>query len=90
MAKRYYVSNPNSPKGFDEVTEEEFNALRGSDEARPYASKLYKEQITIDEVPAELQEEVLAVVQARTERYGTYSTQEVPADELKNKIEGVI
>ena len=88
--KHYYITNPNSKKGFDEVTEEEFYALLGRDEIRPYANKVYKGTITINEVPAELQEETLAVVNAKIARYGLYNEQEISADELKSKIEGVV
>lgn len=88
--KRYYISNPNSPKGFDEVTEAEFYAILGDEITRPYASKVYRGELSIDEVPDDLQEAVMAVVNKKIERFGEYNKQEVPAQELKNMIEEVV
>lgn len=88
--KHYYLSNPNSPKGFDEVTEEEFHAILGDDTTKPYAGKVYRGELTIEEVPEDVREAVSAVVAARTERWGVYEDQDVSASELKTMIEGVL
>lgn len=88
--KHYYISDPTSENGFVEVTEAEFVALRGDDTTRPYANKVYRGVLSIEEVPEELQESVAAVVAARVERFGEYNKQDIPANELKTMIEGAI
>ena len=88
--KHYYISNPNSHKGFEEVTESEFLAFVGDESTRPYATKVYRGEISIDEVPEELRESVQSVVDAKIARLGIYANQDVPANELKTMIEEVI
>lgn len=88
--KHYYLSNPNSDKGFDEVTETEFYAIVGTEETRPYASKVYRGEMTIDEVPEEAREAVRSVVDAKIARFGEYKEQDIPANELKKMIEEVV
>ena len=88
--KHYYITDPTAEKGFVEVTEEEFNAIIGTEETRPYTSKVYRGEISIDEVPEALRAEVQAVVDAKIARWGEYHKQEVPAEELKNMVEEVV
>lgn len=70
--KHYYISASNAEKGFIEVTETEYYTLRGDDTVHPYASRVYRSEMTIDEVPEELREEVQTVVDRRIERLGKY------------------
>lgn len=88
--KHYYVSNPNAEKGFDEVTEQEFYALIGDDEIRPYAGKVYKNELMLEEVPEAIRENVETVVKNRIARWGEYEQQEISSQELKQMIEGVV
>ena len=88
--KRYYITGPSAEKGFIEVSEEEFNALIGTEETRPYASKVYRGELSIDEVPEDRRAQVQSVVDAKIARWGEYNKQEVPAEELKNMVEGVV
>ena len=88
--KHYYLSNPNSPKGFDEVTEAEFLAIVGDDTIRPYATPVYRGELSIEEVPEDIREAVQAVVDAKIARFGEYNKQDVPANELKSMIEEAI
>lgn len=88
--KHYYLSNPNSLKGFDEVTEAEFLAIVGDDTTRPYATPVYRGELSIDEVPEDVREAVQAVVDAKIARFGEYNKQDVPANELKSMIEEAI
>ena len=85
--KHYYISNPNSPKGFDEVTEAEFLAIVGDETTRPYTTPVYRGELSIEEVPEDVREAVHAVVDAKIARFGEYNKQDVPADELKSMIE---
>lgn len=84
----YYVADKTVKRGFVEITESEWYALMGTEETRPYAGKVYRGELPIEEVPAELQESVQAVVDAKIERWGLYSERELPADEALNIIAG--
>lgn len=88
--KHYYISNPNLPRGFEEVTETEFLAFVGDESTRPYTGKVYRGELSIDEVPEELRDAVQSVVDAKIARLGAYANQDVPANELKTMIEEVI
>lgn len=88
--KHYYITDPSAERGFVEVSEAEFTAIIGTEETRPYANQVYRGELSIEEVPANLQETVQAVVAAKVARWGEYNTQEVPAEELKSMIEGVV
>lgn len=81
---RYYISDPTAPKGFVELTYSEWLALHGSDEAAPYASKVYRGEITLDDVPEDIREEVESVVAAKVARWGLYSERELTDREALN------
>lgn len=85
--KHYYISNPNAEKGFEEITESEWNAIIGDEITRPYTGKVYRGEMTLDEVPEEVRESVATIVANRMARWGEYHGQEVPAEELKDMIE---
>lgn len=88
--KHYYISDPTAEKGFIEVSEEEFTALLGTDETRPYATKVYRGLLSIEDVPEDLRAQVQTVVDNKIARFGEYNKQEIPAEELKSMIEGVV
>lgn len=88
--KHYYLSDPSTDKGFVEVTETEFNAIIGTEETRPYANKVYRNELSINEVPEDLREAVQAVVDAKIARWGEYNKQEVSSEELKSLVEEVL
>jgi hypothetical protein len=88
--KHYYLSDPSADRGFVEVTETEFNAIVGTEETRPYANKVYRNELSIDEVPEDLREAVQAVVDAKIARWGEYNKQEVSSEELKSLVEEVL
>lgn len=85
---RYYVADNTAPKGFVELTETEWLALMGDETTRPYATNVYRGEMPIDEVPAELQETVQAVVDTKIARFGLYSERRISADEALNIITG--
>ena len=84
--KHYYIANPSAPKGIEEITEEEFIASCGSKEVRPYVGRVYRGEITLSDVPAELQEECERVVAAKIEKLGKYEEQPISGNELKQII----
>ena len=85
---RYYIADNTAPRGFVELTESEWLALMGTEETRPYANKVYRGEMTIEEVPEELREAVAAVVAAKVDRWGLYSERELTAREALNIITG--
>lgn len=84
---RYYIS-VNNDKGFEEISEAEFVSLFGDETTRPYAGKVYKGTLSIEEVPEELREAVQAVVNTKIERWGTYESRDIPDSEALNIITG--
>lgn len=87
---RYYISNPEAERGFEELTESEWISLIGEGENRTYANQVYRGEISIDDVPEELCEAVQAIVDAKIERFGEYMERDISASELKSMIEGVL
>lgn len=85
---RYYISDSTAPKGFVELTQTEWLALFGTDETRPYASKVYRGEITLDDVPEDIRADVEAVVQAKVDRWGLYSERELTDREALDILTG--
>ena len=88
--KHYYLANPNSLNGFEEVTETEFRAIVGDKTTQPYATPVYQGKLSINEVPEDVRDAVQAVVDAKITKFGEYDKQDVPANELKSMIEEVV
>jgi hypothetical protein len=88
--KHYYIVDPTAEKGFVEVPEDEFTTLIGTEETRPYASKVYRGELSITEVPEDLRGAVQSVVDKKITRFGEYNKQEISASELNNMIEEVL
>ena len=77
--------------GGTEITESEYNALLT--EIREKASlvdRLYSSEITIDEVPADWQEEIQRRVNERIAADGEAAEQPVSGDEFLSMLEGVL
>ena len=65
-----------------EITEEEYNRLLSEiREKAALVDKLYRGEITIDEVPAEWQEEIQRRVNERIAAEGDAEDQDIPAEE---------
>lgn len=88
--KHYYISNPNNKKGFVEVTEVEFIAIVGTEAIRPYATRVYRGELSISDVPSEYQSAVQDVVDTRIARMGEYKNQKITSNELQSMIEEVL
>ena len=74
-----------------EITEAEYNALLA--EIREKAAlvyKLYSGEITLDEVPADWQEEIQRRVNERIAAEGEAAEQPVSGDEFLSMMEGVL
>ena len=68
--------------GGTEITEAEYNALLSEiREKAAFVNKLYGGEITIDEVPADWQEEIQRRVDERIAAEGTAEEQDIPAEE---------
>ena len=94
---RYYAQYNDSGKliaigtgsGGTEITEAEYNALLSEiREKTAFVDKLYSGEITIDEVPADWQEEIQRRVDERIAAEGTAEEQDIPAEEALNILLG--
>lgn len=77
--KHYYFINKNAPRGFEEVTEEEYLAVVGLSPVREYAEKVYRGEMSIEDVPEEHRETTQAVVDAKIARLGAYQIPDAQA-----------
>lgn len=74
-----------------EITKEEYdNLLTMIREKADLVNKLYNEEITINDVPAEWQEEIQRRVDERIAAEGEAALQEISGDEFYSMIEGVL
>ena len=96
---RYYAQYNESGKllaigtgpGGVEITKEEYdNLLTEIREKAALVDKLYSGEITIEEVPADWQEEIQRRVDERIAQEGELSQQEVSGDEFMTMLEEVL
>ncbi len=96
---RYYAQYNDSGKliiigtglGGVEITEAEYNRfLTEIREKAALVDKLYSGEITIDEVPADWQEEIQRRVDERIAADGEAAEQPVSGDEFLSMLEGVL
>lgn len=87
---RFFAQYNNSGKllavgtgnGGEEITEAEYNALLSEiREKAAFVNKLYSGEITIDEVPADWQEEIQRRVDERIAAEGAAEEQDISAEE---------
>ena len=75
--------------GGEEITEAEYNALLSEiREKSAMVDKLYSGEITIDEVPADWQEEIQRRVDERIAAEDSAEEQDIPAEEALNILLG--
>ena len=96
---RYYAQYNGSGKlvsistgyGGEEITEAEYNALLSEiREKSALADKLYSGEISIDEVPADWQDEIQRRVDERIAADGEAAEQEISGDEFISLVEEVL
>lgn len=68
--KHYFLLNENAKRGFEEITEEEYLAVVGEPPVKEYAAKVYRGEMSIEDVPEEHREKTQAVVDAKIARLG--------------------
>ena len=68
------------------LSNEEVTAYFGDETTRPYCRKLYRGEITIDDIPEELREAVQTTVNNRIDRWGAYADQPVSVKELRSFV----
>ena len=94
---RYYAQYNDSGKllaigtglGGTEITESEYNALLADiREKAAFVDKLYSGEITIDEVPADWQEEIQRRVDERIAAEGSAEEQDISAEEALDILLG--
>lgn len=77
--------------GGTEITESEYNTLLSEiREKAALVDKLYSGEITIDEVPADWQEEIQRRVDERIAAEGEAAEQDISGDEFLSMMEGVL
>lgn len=79
---RYYISKGTAEQGVIEVTKDEFYASVGTEEMRDYTAKLYAGEITANEIPEDIREEVVEIVSNRIARFGAYSERPISDSDL--------
>ena len=84
MLEKYYIC---SQEGDINVTREEYLALIGEAPVSGYANNVYREIITIDEVPAEYQEEVKTIVANKIAKWGEHKNQSISSSEFQKLLE---
>ena len=96
---RYYAQYSDSGKllaigtgyGGEEITEAEYNALLAEiREKAALVDKLYSGEITLDEVPADWQDEIQRRVNERITAEGEAAEQPVSGEEFLSMMEGVL
>ena len=96
---RYYAQYNDSGKliaigtgyGGTEITESEYNRLLAEiREKAGLVDKLYSGEITLDEVPADWQEDIQGRVNERIAAEGEAAEQPVSGDEFLSMMEGVL
>ena len=83
--KQYFLLNRNSPRGFEEITEEEYLAVVGEPPVKDYATKVYRGEMSIEDVPEEHREKTQSVVDAKIARLGAY---QIPDSQALHIITG--
>ena len=83
----YWMKTMYSDK-FELFTEEEYLAVAGAENTRPYGGQVYRGEITILDVPEDVREAVQEVVNARIARWGTYENREISDSQALNIITG--
>lgn len=77
--------------GGTEITEAEYNTLLAEIiEKASLVDKLYNEEITIVDIPAEWQEEIQRRVNERIEAEGLAEEKDIPTDEFYSMLEEVL
>ena len=89
MNKHYYIS-ANNEKGFEEITEAEWNALIGQPPMSDYANQVYCNEKTLEETPEEYRSEVATIVANKIAKWGEYKNQEINSNELQSLLEEVL
>ena len=90
MLSKNHITNKCYNNGV-EITEAEYNTLLAEiREKAALVDKLYSGEITIDDVPAEWQEEIQRRVDERIAAEGEAAEQDISGEEFLDMIEGVL
>lgn len=73
-----------------ELTSQDWFLLMGTNETRMYVEAVYKNTMTLEEVPEELRQSVVESVEKRKEWFGIYEDQTISNTELRKMLEEVL
>lgn len=78
--KKYYLLGK-------EVSYEEWLSITGEEQDYQYIAKLYRNTISIEDIPEDRRDAVQTVVNNKIAKYGTYESHVMPASELKTLVD---
>lgn len=87
---RYYIADPTTEKGFEEITEAQWLSLFGEEPELTYASEVYHGKMSIDDVPEDSRETVATIVENKITKWGLYENGEISDAEFSAMIEEVL
>ena len=77
----YYIIDHTKQCGFSEISEEDFLSLFVNKHARFYANQVYRNRLSMNEVPIVLQEEVQFIVNNKITKLGRYEDNHITDSE---------
>lgn len=79
----------NLPGGIDTISDDEVAVLFGAPEYRVYVSRVYRGEISLNDVPEAYREAVVYCVNERTTRLGRHSDQPAQSDEVLELVQTI-
>lgn len=89
MSKNYYILSIDG-ENMEEISEYIYYSVIGDRVHDNYASKVYGNQIAIDEVPEELRSKVAEIVTNRINRWGSNFEPQISSSEFQSMLDAVL
>lgn len=88
MEKHFYLSPVSNDSEHEEVTESVWLDIIGDKDHREYANKVYRGELSIEEVPEDKRETVQKIVNNKIARWGAFDKREISDSEALDIITG--
>lgn len=88
MEKHFYLSPVSNDGEHEEVTESVWFDIIGDKDHREYAYKVYRGELSIEEVPEDKRETVQKIVNNKIARWGAFDKREISDREALDIITG--